>query len=108
VEQLHPFAFEEVHHSGHDFAPVADLLFRIAAARLEVGLHQIVDGILRLVRIEHGDEVVVAAAETAGAFEFALVHHEGADARLPGREGRPAARGPGPEDKEFGFKPDGL
>lgn len=43
-----------------------------------------------------------------GAFEFALVHHEGADARLPGREGRPAARGPGPEDKEFGFKPDGL
>ena len=28
--------------------------------------------------------------------------------RLPGREGRPAARGPGSEDKEFGFKPDGL
>ena len=108
VEQLHPFAFEEVHHGGHDFAPVADLLFRIAAARLEVGLHQIVDGVLRLVRIEHGDEVVVAAAEAAGAFEFALIHHESTDARLPGREGRPAARGPGSEDKEFGFKPDGL
>ena len=52
--------------------------------------------------------MVVAAAEAAGAFEFALIHHESTDARLPGREGRPAARGPGSEDKEFGFKPDGL
>ena len=55
-----------------------------------------------------GTTEFLAAAEAAGAFEFALIHHESTDARLPGREGRPAARGPGSEDKEFGFKPDGL
>ena len=63
---------------------------------------------LGFVGAERRHEMVVATAEAAGAFEFALIHHEGTDARLPGREGRPAARGPGSEDKEFGFKPDGL
>ena len=103
VQEFDAEALQYLDHLGHGLDPLPDLAGGIAAGRRTV---EVDDGFRRVaggVRIQHRHEMVVAAAEGAAAFQFALIGQKHAEAVAAGGKGRAAPGGSRPEDQDVRF-----
>ena len=104
MQQLYAQPLEKVHHQGHGPAPAPQHALAETAARFKIETDQVIHSVIRVVRPQHCQKMVVAAAQTAGALQLALIHHQCADARPAGGQSRAAAGCTGTEDEQVGFQ----
>ncbi len=105
MKKLHAQPLKKADHVRHNPAPVPQHGFTEAAARLKMVFYQIVNAVIRFIRAQNGQKMVISPAEAAGTFQLSLIHHQHTRPGPARGERRAASRRSGAKNKQFRFKP---